>query len=67
MIHSGGAVDYGVQRFAGHATRFDRMARIAGRVAAGTPLGPVEQAEVAEVDAHDDVFAEIDLDWWAAR
>ena len=64
VIHSGGAVDYGVQRFAGHSTRFDRMARIADQVARGQPVGPVERSEVAEADLHDDVFREVDLNWW---
>ena len=67
VIHSGGAVDYGVQRFAGHATRFDRMANLAGRVARGEPVGTIDQVRVAEADLHDDVFREIDLNWWLPR
>ena len=67
VIHSGGAVDYGVQRFAGHATRFDRMTHIAERVARGDPVGTIEQVRVAEADLHDDVFRDVDLNWWLPR
>ena len=39
VIRSGGAVDYGTSRFAGHATRFDRLTHIAELLAAGASLG----------------------------
>ncbi|MDB5301002.1 MAG: hypothetical protein JWO87_2665, partial [Phycisphaerales bacterium] len=65
VVHSGGAVDYGIQRFAGHVTRFDRMTTIATDIASGRPIGPVQKSEIDEADAHDDVFPEIDLGWWA--
>jgi 1,4-alpha-glucan branching enzyme len=66
VIHSGGAVDYGIQRFGGHATRFDRMATIAEALAAGggRELTPIERVQVDEADLHDDVFPKIDLNWW---
>lgn len=64
VIHSQGAVDYGIQRFAGHCTRFDRMTHIAEQVARGQPVGEVERSEIAETDLHDSVFQEIDLEWW---
>ncbi|MDB5296246.1 MAG: hypothetical protein JWO31_2229 [Phycisphaerales bacterium] len=64
VIHSHGAVDYGIQRFAGHCTRFDRMTHIAEQVAKGVPVNPVQQVEIAEADLHDSVFKEIDLNWW---
>jgi 1,4-alpha-glucan branching enzyme len=64
VIHTHGAVDYGIQRFAGHCTRFDRMTRIAEELAAGRQTGARERVQIEEVDLHDDVFAEIDLNWW---
>ena len=67
VIHSKGAVDYGIQRFAGHATRFDRMTAIAASLSAGNPLDSLQEVQIAEADAHDDIFAEIDLNWWAEK
>ena len=64
VIHSQGAVDYGTQRFAGHATRFDRLTTIAEDIAAGREPGPLELSQVNEADAHDPIFKEIDLEWW---
>ncbi len=64
VVHSYGAVDYGIQRFGGHATRFDRMILIAEKLAAGGEPNEVEQVEIRETDLHDSIFAEIDLEWW---
>jgi 1,4-alpha-glucan branching enzyme len=66
-IHSKGAVDYGFQRFSGHATNFSRLCTIADSLAAGRPIDPVQQAEIDEADAHDNIFAEIDLGWWSGK
>ncbi len=65
VIHSAAAADYGIGRFAGHATRFDRLCSIASELAAGQVVGPVRQTEVAEAAAHDTIFADVDLDWWS--
>jgi 1,4-alpha-glucan branching enzyme len=64
VIHTQGAVDYGIQRFAGHATAFDRAARMAESVAGGAALTELETIELAEMDAHDPIFPDIDLNWW---
>jgi 1,4-alpha-glucan branching enzyme len=64
IVHSGAATDYGIQRFSGHATRFDRMMAIADTIAAGGKVGELERVQIAEADAHDDIFAQIDLEWW---
>jgi 1,4-alpha-glucan branching enzyme len=64
IVHTGQATDYAIQRFSGHATRFDRMLAIAQTVAAGGAVGALEGVQIAEADAHDDIFAEIDLEWW---
>ena len=63
-IHSGAAADYGIARFAGHATRFDRLATIASDIAAGRKINPVQLTEIAEADAHDVIFADVKLEWW---
>ncbi len=64
MIDSHGAVDYGIQRFAGHATQFDRATLLAEELAAGQSISPLRQVEITEMDAHDSIFPEIDLGWW---
>jgi 1,4-alpha-glucan branching enzyme len=64
VIHTQGAVDYGIQRFSGHATNFDRMMTLAEKVAKGLELDEVDKAEMREVDLHDSVFMDVDLNWW---
>jgi len=64
VIHTHGAVDYGIERFSLHATRFGRMCAIAEHVARGHPLDELQQVQVREADLHDSVFREIDLNWW---
>jgi len=64
IVHAGQATDYAMQRFAGHATRFDRMMAIADSVSAGGAINPLEKIQIIEADAHDDIFAQIDLEWW---
>jgi 1,4-alpha-glucan branching enzyme len=64
VVHSHGAVDYGIQRFAGHATNFDRATLMAEEAAAGRELSELRKVELAEMDQHDSVFPEIDLNWW---
>ncbi len=64
VIHSGGAVDYGIQRFAGHCTRFDRVAHAAVELAKGREPGPLEKVQVEEADMHDGIFPTINPAWW---
>jgi 1,4-alpha-glucan branching enzyme len=64
VVESGGAVDYGTFRFSGHATRFGRLCDLAEQAAGGAPIGRLEQAQIEEADAHDDIFQHIDLTWW---
>jgi len=64
VIHSHGAVDYGIQRFAGHATAFDRATLMAEELTAGTTLGQLREIELKEMDGHDSIFPTIDLKWW---
>jgi 1,4-alpha-glucan branching enzyme len=64
VIHSKGAVDYGIARFSLHATRFERMCAIAEHLARGGAMDDLQRVQVAEADLHDSVFREIDLNWW---
>jgi 1,4-alpha-glucan branching enzyme len=64
VVHSHGAVDYGIQRFAGHATNFDRATLMAEEAAAGRELSPVRKIELQDMDQHDSIFHNIDLSWW---
>ena len=60
-IHSGAAADYGIGRFSIHMARFDRLITIANDLAAGREISPVQQTEIAEADAHDVIFDEVEL------
>ena len=64
VIDSHGAVDYGIQRFGGHATQFDRSTLMAEELAAGQQLSELREIELKEMDSHDSIFPEIKLDWW---
>lgn len=64
VIHTQGAVDYGIERIAGHSMNFNRLCGHAEKIAAGGTLTDVERAEIAEADLHDVIFQEIDLHWW---
>lgn len=64
VIHSYGAVDYGIERISLHKVRFDRMCLLAEKTANGIEFAEHEKVWVAEVDAHDGIFKEIDLNWW---
>lgn len=64
VIHSQGAVDYGIQRFSGHCTRFDRLMDVAELFARGEEMNPLQRVEVEEADLHDSIFPHIDLNWW---
>jgi 1,4-alpha-glucan branching enzyme len=64
VIHTGGAVDYGIQRISDHATNFGRLCRIAESVSDGHELSDLDKVEVANADAHDVIFQDIDLNWW---
>ncbi len=64
VIHTGGAVDYGIERIAGHSTRFNRLANLAERLGAGEAMTELDRIDLAEIDAHDNIFPNIDLNWW---
>ena len=64
VIHTGGAVDYGIERIAGHSTRFNRLTNIAERLGEGAEMTDLDRVDLAEIDGHDNIFAQIDLNWW---
>lgn len=64
VVSTGGAVDYGIERLSLHATRFERACYIAESLAAGNAMTDLEKVQVAEIDAHDSIFKQIDLTWW---
>ena len=64
VIHSQGAVDYGIERISLHAVRFDRLCLIAEKLGNGKEIDELEKVQVAEADAHDSIFKDVDLNWW---
>jgi 1,4-alpha-glucan branching enzyme len=64
VIHSRGAIDYGITRFTGHCNRFDRLISAAAAVAEGKELDALQRVEVDEATLHDGIFPEIELNWW---
>src|SRR5688500_7069899 len=64
VVDSQGAVDYGIQRFSNHATQFDRATLMAEEAAKGMMPTPLREAELRDMDLHDSIFPEINLDWW---
>lgn len=65
VIHTKGAVDYGFRRFCEHLARFDRACTVAEHRHHGRPDEAIHALELAEMAAHDPVFPDLDLEWWA--
>lgn len=67
VIYTQGAVDYGIQRFCAHASRFEHMCDVAEKCAAGEqPLDDFDRLHIREIELCDSVFEHIDLSWWNA-
>ena len=64
VIHTGGAVDYGFRRLAGHLERFDQLGTAISDVVWGREPDPLLAMEEAFADAHDDCFPMPPLDAW---
>ncbi len=68
VIARGQADDYGIKRFMGHVTRFECLTDIAESLAADSKyldsLNKAQKFELQDVDVHDIVFPQIDLNWW---
>ena len=64
LITTVSARDYAEARVKLHAATFDRLLGLSRSALAG-PLQPTDAAWLAEVEARDAVFPDIDVDWWA--
>ncbi|TLZ55417.1 MAG: DUF1957 domain-containing protein [Methanobacteriota archaeon] len=64
LITTVSARDYAEARVKLHAATFDRLLGLARTAIAG-PLSPGDATWLAEVEARDAVFPDIDFDWWA--
>jgi 1,4-alpha-glucan branching enzyme len=62
------APDYGIKRFTQHVDNFDMLTDIAERLAENPSylrnLNEVQKFELKNIDLHDVVFPNIDLNWW---
>ncbi len=62
------APEYGAKRFVQHAARFDVLTDIAERLAEDPgylkKLSDVQKLELKDIESHDIIFPEIDLNWW---
>ncbi|MFT5679741.1 MAG: 1,4-alpha-glucan branching enzyme [Myxococcota bacterium] len=64
VIHTDGAVDYGFRRLSGHMTRFENLANLTWDLLQGHEMSDLQKLQVAEADAHDDCFSDLDLSDW---
>lgn len=62
------APDYGTKRFIQHVARFDILTDMAERLAEDpkylSKLDKVQKSELRDIELHDVVFENIDLNWW---
>jgi 1,4-alpha-glucan branching enzyme len=65
VISTGGAVDYGIKRIAGHADRLDDLLNGVEDCVAGRPRDPVVDSTLAQCRLVDAVFPDLSLHWWA--
>jgi 1,4-alpha-glucan branching enzyme len=64
VIHTGGAVDYGFRRLSGHISRFENLANLTWDLLQGREMTDLQKLQVAEADAHDDCFGDLELSDW---
>ena len=65
VIHTRGAVDYGLRRILDHASRFDDLCNGVEDALAGQGPDPVVIEAVQRCRLLDPVFPDLDLAWWA--
>jgi 1,4-alpha-glucan branching enzyme len=65
VIHTKGAVDYGMRRILDHAARFDDLCNGAEDALGGKPIDPVVQQTLERCRLVDPVFPDLDLGWWS--
>lgn len=64
VIHTRGAVDYGMRRILDHAGRFDDLCNGVEDVLAGRPEDPVIRNTLERCQLLEPVFPDLQLDWW---
>jgi 1,4-alpha-glucan branching enzyme len=64
VITTGGALEYGYRRLSVHQERFERLCNQAWDILAGRAPDALAAVQLAEVAAHDDCFADLDVDPW---
>ena len=65
VIHTKGATDYGLKRFAGHASAFDRLCDLAWDLHRGAEIDPAQRAALALHQAESaGLFEDLDLRDW---
>ncbi|MEZ4316072.1 MAG: 1,4-alpha-glucan branching protein domain-containing protein [Myxococcota bacterium] len=65
VIHTRGAVDYGLRRILDHAGRFDDLCNGVEDLLAGRPEDPVVRDTLERCELVDPVFPDLDLAWWS--
>jgi 1,4-alpha-glucan branching enzyme len=65
VISTGGAVDYGLRRIAGHASHVDDLLNGVEDLVAGRPADPVVRSTLERCRALDPVFPDLSLQWWS--
>ncbi len=64
VVHTRGAVDYGMRRILDHAARFDDLCNGVEDALAGDPPDPVVLQTVERGHLVDPAFVDLDLAWW---
>jgi 1,4-alpha-glucan branching enzyme len=64
VIHTRGAVDYGLRRILDHGARFDDLCNGVEDCLSGAPVDPVVLKTVERCRLVDPVFPDLDLSWW---
>lgn len=65
VIHTRGAVDYGLRRILVHADAFDDLCNGAEDALLGGEEDPVHRSTLERCQLVDDVFPDLDLGWWS--
>ena len=66
VIHTRGAVDYGMRRILDHAGRFDDLCNGVEDVLAGNPEDPVIRSTLERCRLLETAFPDLELAWWDA-
>ena len=64
LIHTGGAVDYAEERFTGHVKQVKDLLDKGETLVGGGTLSDVDRDAIAEMARKNNVFRDLDLNWW---